>query len=86
MTLAVLSHTVQDDEAGERLDRLIAAAFADLSRSRGKTLIQQGAVAVGTATFIDPTTPLRIVSEVEDYLISHEITSILDLVGTLEMK
>ena len=44
------------------------------------------AVAVGTATFIDPTTPLRIVSEVEDYLISHEITSILDLVGTLEMK
>ena len=54
MTLAVLSHTIQDDQAGERLDRLIAKAFADLSRSRGKTLIEQGAVAVGTTTITDP--------------------------------
>ena len=54
MTPGVLTHTVQDDETGERLDRLIAAAFADLSRSRGKALIEQGAVAVGAATITDP--------------------------------
>ena len=54
MTLAVLSHTIKDDQEGERLDRLIAEAFADLSRSRGKTLIKQGAVAVGAITITDP--------------------------------
>lgn len=54
MTPGDLTHSVQDEEAGERLDRLIAAAFADLSRSRGKTLIEQGAVTVGAATITDP--------------------------------
>lgn len=54
MTLDVLTHTVRDDEAGERLDRLIAAAFSDLTRSRGKSLIEQGAVKVGAATITDP--------------------------------
>lgn len=54
MTPDILTHTVQDDEAGDRLDRLIAKAFDDLSRSRGKTLIEQGAVQVGAATITDP--------------------------------
>ena len=50
----VLNHTVRETEAGERLDRLIANAFAGLSRSRGKMLIEQGAVDVGAATITDP--------------------------------
>ena len=54
MTPDILTHTVQDDKAGDRLDRLIASAFDDLSRSRGKTLIEQGAVQVGAATITDP--------------------------------
>ncbi len=54
MTLDDLTYTVLDNEAGERLDRLIAGAFADLSRSRGKMLIEQGAVNVGGATITDP--------------------------------
>ena len=43
-------------------------------------------VAVGTATFIGPTTAIRVAREIEDYLIDHELASILDLVGTLELK
>jgi 23S rRNA pseudouridine1911/1915/1917 synthase len=54
MTPGDLIHFTHDDEAGERLDRLIAAAFADLSRSRGKTLIEQGAVTVDTTTITNP--------------------------------
>jgi 23S rRNA pseudouridine1911/1915/1917 synthase len=46
--------TVTADAAGERLDRLLAAAAADLSRSRIKQLILAGAVASGGRTISDP--------------------------------
>jgi 23S rRNA pseudouridine1911/1915/1917 synthase len=45
---------VADDEAGERLDRVLAAHVAELSRSRLKTLIEAGAVAVDGRTIRDP--------------------------------
>jgi 23S rRNA-/tRNA-specific pseudouridylate synthase len=35
-------HRVSDTEAGERVDRCLAAAFPELSRSRIKALIEQG--------------------------------------------
>ena len=54
MTSQVLIHTVREEEQGERLDRLIARVFPDLSRSRGKTLIETGTVTVGGATITDP--------------------------------
>jgi 23S rRNA pseudouridine1911/1915/1917 synthase len=41
-------------EAGERLDRALAARIADLSRSRLKTLILAGRVAIGGRTIRDP--------------------------------
>ncbi len=41
-------------EAGERLDRLLAARVADLSRSRHKALILAGRVAIDGATIRDP--------------------------------
>ena len=44
---------VAGDEAGERLDRVLAAR-ADLSRSRLKALILAGEVAIGAATIRDP--------------------------------
>jgi 23S rRNA pseudouridine1911/1915/1917 synthase len=44
---------VAPDEAGERLDRVLAARAA-LSRSRIKTLILDGAVAIGPRTVRDP--------------------------------
>ena len=44
---------VAGDEAGERLDRVLAARTA-LSRSRLKTLILDGAVAIGPRTIRDP--------------------------------
>jgi 23S rRNA pseudouridine1911/1915/1917 synthase len=50
--------TVQDGNAGERLDRFLAAALADapaaLSRSRVKALLQDGMVRLGGATITDP--------------------------------
>lgn len=43
-----------EDEAGARLDRLLAAHVAELSRSRLKALIGAGAVSVGGRTIRDP--------------------------------
>jgi 23S rRNA pseudouridine1911/1915/1917 synthase len=45
---------VGDAEGGERLDRVLAARFADLSRSRLKALILAGEVAIGGVTIRDP--------------------------------
>jgi 23S rRNA pseudouridine1911/1915/1917 synthase len=39
---SISHHRVADAEAGERVDRCLAAAFPELSRSRIKTLIEQG--------------------------------------------
>jgi 23S rRNA pseudouridine1911/1915/1917 synthase len=50
----ILKVTVDPDQAGERLDRMLAAALPDLSRSRLKSLIAAGAVAEGGATIDDP--------------------------------
>ncbi|HEY7299516.1 MAG TPA: RluA family pseudouridine synthase [Xanthobacteraceae bacterium] len=41
-------------DAGERLDRVLASRFADLSRSRLKALILAGAVSIGARTIRDP--------------------------------
>ena len=48
------SVVVAAQEAGERLDRLLARHVADLSRSRLKALIEAGAVAVDGRTIRDP--------------------------------
>jgi len=42
------------DEAGERLDRVLAARVVELSRSRHKELILAGRVAIDGATIRDP--------------------------------
>src|SRR5205814_3727462 len=42
------------DEAGERLDRVLAARVAELSRSRHKELILAGRVAIDGSTIRDP--------------------------------
>ena len=45
---------VVDDEAGGRLDRVLAAHVAELSRTRLKALIEAGSVAVDGRTIRDP--------------------------------
>jgi 23S rRNA pseudouridine1911/1915/1917 synthase len=45
---------VAADEAGERLDRVLAHRVAELSRSRHKALILAGRVAIDGATIRDP--------------------------------
>jgi 23S rRNA pseudouridine1911/1915/1917 synthase len=45
---------IPGDQTGQRLDRVLAAHVAELSRSRIKVLIEAGAVTVGGATIRDP--------------------------------
>jgi len=46
--------TVAEEQAGERLDRVLAATIADLSRSRLKALILAGEISIGGRTVRDP--------------------------------
>ena len=46
--------TVDENEAGERLDRVLAAHLGGLSRTRLKRLVEDGHVSLGGATICDP--------------------------------
>ncbi|WP_416898432.1 MAG: RluA family pseudouridine synthase [Minwuia sp.] len=50
----MLEATVEDADAGERLDRFLSRSFGDLSRSRLKALIGQGKVQAAGRTILDP--------------------------------
>jgi 23S rRNA pseudouridine1911/1915/1917 synthase len=54
MSAGRLQVDVAGDEGSARLDRVLAAHLADLSRSRLKALILDGAVTVGAAAIRDP--------------------------------
>ena len=43
------------------------------------------AVQIGTAIFKDPFIPLHIINGIEDYLQRHNVQSIRDLIGSLQM-
>jgi dihydroorotate dehydrogenase (NAD+) catalytic subunit len=43
------------------------------------------AIQVGTAGFVDPLAPVKIVKGIEDYLKRHKIESAADLVGSLQL-
>jgi 23S rRNA pseudouridine1911/1915/1917 synthase len=49
-----LEVTIGADQQGERVDRALAARLPDLSRSRLKSLIEQGRVRSGERTISDP--------------------------------
>ncbi|HTS90777.1 MAG TPA: RluA family pseudouridine synthase [Stellaceae bacterium] len=49
-----LDATVEEAEAGERLDRVLARRFGDLSRTRLKQLVVEGRVSVDGATITNP--------------------------------
>lgn len=44
------------------------------------------AVQVGTANFIDPAVTVRIVNEIESYLVRHQIPSVTGLTGALKIN
>ena len=54
VTMTQKSIVVAEEDAGGRLDRVLAAHVAELSRSRLKALIEAGAVTVGGRTIRDP--------------------------------
>ena len=43
------------------------------------------AIQVGTYNFIDPSASVKIVEGIEEYLLRHNIASVTDLVGAMEM-
>ncbi len=49
----IVDLVVEPDAAGRRLDAYLAAAIADLSRSRLKSLIEAGHVSIGGATIVE---------------------------------
>jgi 23S rRNA pseudouridine1911/1915/1917 synthase len=51
--------TVREAEAGERLDRVLAARLAALSRTRLKRLVESGQVSLEGATITDPSTRVK---------------------------
>ncbi|MFC4725576.1 RluA family pseudouridine synthase [Glycocaulis abyssi] len=53
------SITAGEADAGERLDRWMAAQWPELSRSRCKALIEGGALAVNGETLADPSAKVR---------------------------
>ena len=52
--------TINESQAGERLDRVLAAAWPDLSRSRLKQLIEAGAVSGGVGKLADAAHRVRL--------------------------
>src|SRR5580704_14953393 len=54
ITVTQQSIVVDEDEAGERLDRVLARHVADVSRTRLKALVEAGAVALDGRTIRDP--------------------------------
>src|SRR3989442_15924326 len=50
---------VADDQAGARLDRVLAMQLAALSRTRLKALVLAGRVAIGGRTIRDPRHPVN---------------------------
>jgi 23S rRNA pseudouridine1911/1915/1917 synthase len=51
--------TAGEDDAGERLDRMLAARLEGLSRSRLKALIEAGMVSTGGATINEPSSRVK---------------------------
>ena len=44
------------------------------------------AVAFGTANFIDPSTAIRVIDGIENYLIENKINDVKQLVGTVNYE
>ncbi len=54
-----MTRTVEEADAGKRLDAWLAGAIADLGRNRAKRLIVDGRVRVGGRTIVEPKRPVK---------------------------
>jgi dihydroorotate dehydrogenase (NAD+) catalytic subunit len=43
------------------------------------------AIQIGTANFIDPTVSIKVLEGIEDYLKRHNLSSVKDIIGALEV-
>ena len=49
-------------------------------------IVGASAVAVGTANFTNPHTVIDVIEGIEEYLIEHDLQSVTDLVGSLQVS
>lgn len=56
--MQILTATAAETDAGTRLDRFLSEAFEQLSRSRAKTLVKEGAVSAKGLSLTDPRAPV----------------------------
>lgn len=59
MTDSIETVTVAEEDAGGRIDRVLAARIPSLSRSRLKALILGGQVTTAHVTILDPASPVK---------------------------
>jgi 23S rRNA pseudouridine1911/1915/1917 synthase len=59
MTDSIETVTVAEEDAGGRIDRVLAARIPSLSRSRLKALILGGQVTAADVTVLDPASPVK---------------------------
>jgi 23S rRNA pseudouridine1911/1915/1917 synthase len=59
MTDSIETVTVAEEDAGGRIDRVLAARIPSLSRSRLKALILDGQVTSAHVTILDPASPVK---------------------------
>ena len=57
--MTILSATATPEDNGTRLDRFLSERFSDLSRSRAKALIKEGAVTADGGLADDPKAAVR---------------------------
>lgn len=55
----------------------------DAKRAIELMIAGASAVAIGTASFTDPTTAIRVISGIEEYLKKHRLTNVKGLVGSI---
>ena len=67
--------------AGHLSHGLVGFVDTVIAGHHGTTTL--AAVAVGTANFVDPSTPLRVVEGIEAYLLRHGMRSVRELTGAL---
>ena len=70
---------LRDEAAAARDSYPAMAAQAEL-------MADMTAVAVGTANFIDPATPLRVIDGIRDYLVRHQMRGVAQLTGSLAVS
>ena len=70
---------------GERVARELAEARQGFGRKIVVLDDDPTGVQIGTANFVDPQVTVKAIDYIEDYLKRHQITSVRELIGGMEV-